>query len=91
MAGIRGLKNQWPCPVCLVPKDKQSEYSNAWPIRDCEQREELVAIALDESKSDAERDRAEAALAGMGFRICPVSPKSHCASNFSGKLISPMI
>jgi hypothetical protein len=72
MAGICGLKNQWPCPICLVRKDKQLEYSNAWPIRDGGQREELVKIALDEDEPDEERDKAEAALAGMGFRICTV-------------------
>ncbi|KAJ3519256.1 hypothetical protein NMY22_g13291 [Coprinellus aureogranulatus] len=69
MAGIRGIRNKWPCPVCLVPKDELAQYANDWVYRDGQQREELVSVALDDSKTDEERGEAEAELAGMGFRI----------------------
>ncbi|KAG1890746.1 uncharacterized protein F5891DRAFT_1131606 [Suillus fuscotomentosus] len=33
MALIRGLMGKFPCPICLVPRDKLSKTSNIYPLR----------------------------------------------------------
>jgi hypothetical protein len=33
MALIRGLKGLYPCPMCLVPQEQQSDLSQIFPLR----------------------------------------------------------
>ncbi|TFK20498.1 hypothetical protein FA15DRAFT_599615 [Coprinopsis marcescibilis] len=33
MAMIRGIKGLFPCPVCLVPREEQSDLSKSWRLR----------------------------------------------------------
>jgi hypothetical protein len=73
MAGIRGLNNHHPCPVCLVHKSDQSAYSESWDYRVATRREDLVSIAGDESRSDKDRAEAERELTAAGFRIISVA------------------
>jgi hypothetical protein len=33
MSLIRGVKGLCPCPICLVPKEKQADLSVSYPLR----------------------------------------------------------
>jgi hypothetical protein len=36
MSGILGSNGNFPCPICLIPKDKQSKLGGSWPRRTSE-------------------------------------------------------
>ncbi|KAG2009518.1 ubiquitin and ribosomal protein S27a [Coprinopsis cinerea AmutBmut pab1-1] len=65
MAGIRGLQNEKPCPVCLVDRDRQTEYSDDWEIRSPEDSLALVKAAQ-QVKTKAGQRRV---LEGTGLRV----------------------
>lgn len=45
MAGIHGLNNQWPCPICLVENNNMDKYSDSWNYCDGHRACELVATS----------------------------------------------
>ncbi|KAF6759534.1 hypothetical protein DFP72DRAFT_1100990 [Ephemerocybe angulata] len=69
MASVRGLGTPHPCPVCLVHEDDLNKFSRDWEYRDAVKTGALVAIALDESKTDEEIQSARDDLKAMDFRV----------------------
>ena len=55
MALIRGLQSNFPCPICLIPKDQLSKLQ-VFPARDQAQSRAIVSSARDAS-SVKERER----------------------------------
>jgi len=45
MALIRGLKGKFPCPICLVPQDMQSTFSDTYPLRTSAHSEDILKSA----------------------------------------------
>ena len=55
MALIWGVQSKFPCPVCLVPKDEQSNLSKLFPLRSASQSQYIVGKAeAQERQADAE-------------------------------------
>jgi len=52
MALIRGTKSLWPCPVCLVPKDKLSDTMNSHPRRTSSQSQAILAAAREKGSAE---------------------------------------
>jgi hypothetical protein len=55
MALIRGLQSNFPCPICLIPKDQLSKLQG-YPARDPAQSQATVSSARDASNVK-ERER----------------------------------
>ncbi|KAJ6569359.1 hypothetical protein B0H19DRAFT_939007 [Mycena capillaripes] len=64
MSLIRGLGGLYPCPMCFVPKDKQSDLSLEFPLRTGKDSERIV-IEAREQRLLGER---EAMLKAKGLR-----------------------
>jgi len=54
MALIRGINGDCPCPICLVPRQKQSDYLGVWKRRTMNETSQLVKEAGKCSKAQAE-------------------------------------
>jgi len=54
MGLIRGTLGDCPCPICLVPRQKQSDYLTVWKRRTMDETSRLVTQASTCSKSEAE-------------------------------------
>ena len=54
MALIHGVQGNCPCPICLVPQQKQSDYLTLWPQRTMEKTQQLIEEAKELPKSQAE-------------------------------------
>jgi hypothetical protein len=54
MALIRGVQGDCPCPICLVPRQKQSDYLTLWPQRTMDETRQLVEAAKELPKGQAE-------------------------------------
>ena len=65
MALIRGLMGAAPCPVCLVPNDKQSELGlePLWPYRTVAESQQAVT-----STKQMTQANREAILQPLGLR-----------------------
>ena len=47
MALIRGTKCKFPCPICLVPREKLSKLDTNWPLRSASQSAKIVNESKD--------------------------------------------
>jgi hypothetical protein len=56
MALIRGTKGFCPCPICLVPADKQSDLSESYPLRTAEDTMAIVDRANEASTATSRDD-----------------------------------
>lgn len=45
MSLIRGLKGKFPCPVCLVPQDMQSIYTEELTLRTSAESQQVLKTA----------------------------------------------
>lgn len=46
MALIRGEKGLYPCPICLVPRDQQSDLSRSYTLRTAAHTQEFYEAGL---------------------------------------------
>ena len=56
MSLIRGLGGKFPCPICMVPRDMQSHFSDKHPLRTSSQSQTMLNAARATS-SAKERER----------------------------------
>ncbi|KAJ6480393.1 hypothetical protein C8R45DRAFT_1054375 [Mycena sanguinolenta] len=52
MALIRGLRALFPCPICYVKKDEQSDLSKRAPLRTSQESQDVVKQARDADNAD---------------------------------------
>lgn len=64
MALIRGTRGLFPCPICLVPNEKQADYTTVYPLRTTEATKEAIYQARSKSSEKA----SEAILKKMSLR-----------------------
>ncbi len=69
MTLIRGVNGLFPCPVCLVPADKQSELGVA-PLYPLRNQEQARSIVMNASLSNNQKDKE---LKKIGARNVVVS------------------
>jgi hypothetical protein len=68
MALIRGEKGLFPCPICLVPRDEQSDLSKLHPLRTAEQTRSAYETGLELTAADCDE-----LLKSKGLRNVEVS------------------
>jgi hypothetical protein len=68
MALIRGVNGLCPCPVCLVPGEKQHDPSTKWKLRDMNETRKLIKGA-----KEGKRNQWEPKLKENGLRKIEVS------------------
>ena len=56
ISGILGSKSSYPCPICLVPKDKQSDLGRTWPARTKEGTDALITQASWQKTKEARKN-----------------------------------
>ncbi|EIW77891.1 hypothetical protein CONPUDRAFT_157070 [Coniophora puteana RWD-64-598 SS2] len=66
MALIRGAMGNFPCPVCLVPSDRQSRWAESYPRRSAGVAESLYADI--KSGDRAKKKKARTQLQNEGWR-----------------------
>ncbi|KAJ3536941.1 hypothetical protein NM688_g6767 [Phlebia brevispora] len=54
MALTRGVKSLFPCPVCLIPKDRLKYVSDPVVLRTSQEGEDILAKSLTKTKREAE-------------------------------------
>ncbi len=54
MTAIRGLKGLYPCPVCLVPQDKQGDHTETYTLRSTQSMHQVYEEALAQTTREAE-------------------------------------
>lgn len=54
MTAIRGQKGLYPCPVCLVPQDKQSDHTETYALRSTQSMKQVLEEALSQTTREAE-------------------------------------
>ena len=69
MALIRGVMSNFPCPICLIPREQISNFPDPYPLRT---RENVVAT-LEKARSQQSAEEKEAILAAEGLRNIDVS------------------
>lgn len=69
MALIRGFGGKYPCPICLVPKDKLSKLENDYLLRTTEDMEGAYKLACKAPTAAMK----ESILKSIGLRGLPVS------------------
>jgi len=47
MALICGEKGHYPCPICLVPRDSQSDLTVSYPVRTAEHTQKIYKQGLE--------------------------------------------
>jgi len=70
MALIRGAKGHFPCPICLIPREKLSDLSISYPLRTTETMRAVYETA-NEANTAAEK---EIILKGSSLRDVKVCP-----------------
>jgi hypothetical protein len=68
MAAIRGINSHFPCPTCLVPKDKLSSLSSEFPLRTTETMEAVYTSV--EGATVGERNEALKAVGLRNVKVC---------------------
>ena len=68
MALIRGLRGLCPCPICLVPNDKQADIVTLYPLRTSKDTLRIIKEA-DELQLQGEREEL---LKSYGLRYIKV-------------------
>jgi hypothetical protein len=76
MALIRGLRALYPCPICYVKKDEQSELSKHADLRTSKGSKDTVMQARELNREDREE-----LLKSHGLRNVDVSP--NCSEFYS--------
>lgn len=69
MALIRGVMSNFPCPICLIPREQISKFPDPYPLRMCEN----VLATLEKARSQQSADEKEAILAAEGLRDVDIS------------------
>jgi hypothetical protein len=54
MALVRGVKANYPCPICLVPKEELSNLSQAFEIRTADGMREVWSAAQEMNSTQRE-------------------------------------
>lgn len=70
MALIRGAKGHFPCPICLIPREKLSDLLISYPLRTTETMRAVYETA-NEADMAAEK---EIILKGSSLRDVKVCP-----------------
>jgi hypothetical protein len=65
MTLTRGVNGLFPCPVCLVPKDEQSNLMATYPLRTAEDSQEICECA-NAQKTEADKEKI---LKTRGIRL----------------------
>lgn len=76
MALIRGTQSLCPCPICLVPNNKQSDLSDAFPLRTAKDSRAIISRAREMSVNADKEDL----LKTYGLRnvdVCLPFPREH--------------
>ncbi|TFK19099.1 hypothetical protein FA15DRAFT_709284 [Coprinopsis marcescibilis] len=63
MAMIRGIRSLFPCPVCMIPAEEQSDLSKLWPLRTMAWMEKVYRETIGMSKENRNK-----ALKAFGLR-----------------------
>jgi len=69
MSLIRGVRSLWPCPICLVPRDKLSDTSKTFRRRTSEDSQGVVKAARTKISAEEKED----VLKEYGLRDVDVS------------------
>ena len=69
ISGILGSNSLYPCPICLVPKDKLSQLGHTWPARTKESTDALITKASWQRTKEARKNT----LASQSLRYIYVS------------------
>jgi len=69
MALIRGVMSNFPCPICLIPREEISKFPNPYPLRTSDD----VAATLEKARSKQLAEEKERVLAAEGLRDVDVS------------------
>ncbi|KAG9219806.1 hypothetical protein CCMSSC00406_0009505 [Pleurotus cornucopiae] len=64
MTAIRGIKGLYPCPVCLVPQDKQGDHTEIYDLRSTESMQEI----FEDARSQTTREAEEGLLKAVSLR-----------------------
>lgn len=56
ISGILGSRSSYPCPTCLVPKDKLSDLGCTWPARTKEGTNTLLTQASRQKTKQARKN-----------------------------------
>ena len=69
MALIQGVMSNFPCPVCLIPREQISKFPDPYPLRTSEN----VAATLEKARCQQLAEDKECILAAEGLRDVDVS------------------
>lgn len=69
MALIRGATGNYPCPICLVPNDEQSDPTKTYPLRTTEDMKEIYDEVQDLSAVDREKQLKDAGLRDIEVQL----------------------
>lgn len=64
MTAIRGIKGLYPCPVCLVPQDKQGDHTETYDLRSTESMQQV----FEDARSQTTREAEEGLLKAVSLR-----------------------
>lgn len=77
MTAIRGIKGLYPCPVCLVPQDKQGDHTEIYDLRSTESMQEI----FEDARSQTTREAEEGLLKAVSLRPIQVWPNFSILNN----------
>lgn len=69
MSGIVGPKGEFPCPICLVPKDEQPNLGRIWPQR----TPESTLATIKEASCQKSKKDSKSILKKQSLRLVDVS------------------
>lgn len=72
MALIRGLKGKFPCPICLVPQDKQSA-NRVFTLRTSRDSQHVLRAAR-AKRTEKEREEDLKACSLRNVEVCVAAP-----------------
>ncbi len=71
MALTRGVKSHFPCPICLVPSDRQKNVSETYPQRTPQEAQDI--LAKEQTKAEREADLKKKGLRNIEVSNLPYS------------------
>lgn len=70
MALIRGLKGNYPCPICFVPTEEQSDLTAQFNLRTSQHAQAAVQTARSLNVEDGDNYLKDLGLRKLDVRVC---------------------
>lgn len=68
MALTRGITSNFPCPVCLVPREEQHDVTKTFNLRSTDEMHEIYTLSQDLSAKDREEYLKDVGLRNVEVR-----------------------